>query len=130
MDPELSLPICRSFEIYRKALEKSPRPALSGVWGSLEKCLECGCEYCSVSCILVGKEDELKQNKERNEDAFVENSGMSFSVGNETKLSGDFTLNGQLNRSGLSFKAGQSFKGISSSTELFVMDRKVGESER
>jgi hypothetical protein len=115
---EPSVAICQSIEEYRKIREKTSDPAFKGVQGSLEKSLECGCEYCSLTCRLVDKGDELDRNKERNQEAFVENSGFSLSPGEKTVISKETLLKGEFNGSGLRFK------GETSSTELFVTDRK------
>jgi hypothetical protein len=118
MDPTVS--ICAAFDVYRKTREKTNDLAFKSVQGSLEKTLKCGCAYCSLACNLVGRGDDLQRHKERNQDAFVHNSGLTFDGGNDAKVTEDVTLKGEFNRSGLSFH------GTSSSAEeLFVTDRKV-----
>jgi hypothetical protein len=116
MEPPVA--ICKSIEEYRRIRETTSDPAFKDVQGSLEKSLECGCEYCSLTCRLVDKGDELDRNKERNQEAFVENSELSFSAGKKTAVSKDVILKGEFNGSGFRFK------GETSSTELFVTDRK------
>jgi hypothetical protein len=116
MEPPVA--ICKSIEEYRKIREKTSDPAFRDVKGSFAKSLECGCEYCSLTCKLFGRGDELERNKERNREAFAKNSETSFSSGDKAVVNEDTVLNGEFNGSGLRLK------GVSSPTELFVTDRK------
>jgi hypothetical protein len=102
MEPPVA--ICKSIEEYRRIRETTSDPAFKDVQGSLEKSLQCGCEYCSLTCRLVDKGDELDRNKERNQEAFVENSELSFSAGKKTAVSKDVILKGEFNGSGFRFK--------------------------
>jgi hypothetical protein len=118
MDPSVS--ICAAFDVYRKTRERTSDPAFKSVQGSLEKSLECGCAYCSLTCKLVGRGDEVQRHTQRNREAFLQNSGLTLDGGNDAKVTEDVILEGEFNGSGLSFQ------GTSDLTEeLFVTDRKV-----
>jgi hypothetical protein len=78
----------------------------------MAKTLECGCEYCDVACKVMGQASLIEENMERNRNASASNAGLT----SEQRLA-DWTIQPQLERSGMSFLRGTEER------ELFVLDR-------
>lgn len=112
-------PMCETLRAHRKASDERPGLVGNEVKGSLEKSLQCGCEYCMMACSIVGKGDEMAKYREHNREVVARNSGLMF-VGPEDPQQSfqEVILPGEISKSGLGVK------GDPDQREVFVVDRK------
>jgi hypothetical protein len=112
-------PICETLRAHRKASDERPGIVGNQVRGSLEKSLQCGCEYCMLSCSIAGKGDEIAKHREHNRKAVARNSELMFAEPEDPQQSlQEVFLLGEISKSGLGIK------GDPGQREVFVVDRK------
>ncbi|KAH7089611.1 heterokaryon incompatibility protein-domain-containing protein [Paraphoma chrysanthemicola] len=113
--------ICKSFDEYLRMKEEKS----DDLWlrkASFGGSLECGCEYCVLICNIMVKKGELGTNRDRNRDAVVRNSGLSYWHKHEMASKTESEeVNEEINMDIRT--SGFRFKNDSSAIELFVVDR-------
>lgn len=109
--------ICKEIEKYLRRKEDEPDKPWADPSGSLLQSVDCRCRYCYAACDAIGKERDVRENKEKNSEAIVKNSVLELCSSAESenipKLKEDPVL-AEFRRSGLTF----SQAGVSS--ELFI----------
>jgi len=111
-------PMCEAFRAYRKRSDATQGFAWNHIEGSLEKSLQCSCEYCILACSMLGKEDDIARYKEHNRKATADNSQIIFLRTMDPKESfQDVKLRALFVKSGLVFKTDPNQR------EVFVVDR-------
>lgn len=118
-------PICEAFRAYRKRSDATQGSAWNHIEGSLEKSLQCSCEYCILACSMLGKEGDLARYKEYDRKAMADNSQMVFSRAVDSKEPfQDVKLRALFVKSGLVFKTDPNQR------EVFVVDRKFSQDKQ
>jgi hypothetical protein len=107
-------PMCKAFRAYAKAFEERQGIVGNEVKGSLERSLECGCEYCMMACKMMGKRDEMVNYKKHNPEVVAGNSKLAFSEdGNSRAPFREVILLGEFSKSGLTFRGDPAQREVS-----------------